>query len=266
MRNFITIYASEASACIGMNKFISINDITKKIWERSCFNTYKGAFQRYQKKRENAIQQEIDYIDLNEKLGKPSTTTSHIHYINASDHYLIDLKDDLYDGDAMNKKHIDKMRSKIFTQKGILSEENSLNKLEKELDTKITERNARFYKQFITYETEDGTTDKFAIGGKIDGVTSERKIVEVKNRQYRIFDTIPEYEKVQIHIYMFLTGISECHVVQSFGEKTKQDILEFDPWFFDTLKTSIISYVKKLKNLMSDESLQDDLIENDIFR
>ena len=56
-------------------------------------------------------------------------------------------------------------------------------------------------------QTENGLVftakkNTWFIGGKIDGLTENNILIEIKNRMYRLFKTLRNYEKVQIFSYM----------------------------------------------------------------
>jgi len=58
------------------------------------------------------------------------------------------------------------------------------------------------------------------IYGKIDGMYTnhlgKKFIIEIKNRQNRLFDKIPLYEQIQIQMYMWIFGVDEAVFVQHY--------------------------------------------------
>ena len=50
------------------------------------------------------------------------------------------------------------------------------------------------------------TAVEIVIGGRIDGWSKQHGLVEVKNRMRGLFNTVPMYERVQVHAYMYILG------------------------------------------------------------
>jgi hypothetical protein len=98
------------------------------------------------------------------------------------------------------------------------------------------------------------------LGGKVDGITDDGTLVEVKNRQYKIFPIIPIYEKIQIHAYMFLTGISICRYIQSFKEQDVEQVHQFSHEFWKDIQEKCTDFVQLIDNLVTNEKMQDKLL------
>ena len=105
-------------------------------------------------------------------------------------------------------------------KRGNIRENKALDVTEKKLNINITDRNSQMYR------TELLKTDKYEVIliGKVDGM-SDGKIVETKNRRSRFFDKIPNYEKVQMECYMFLTDKKSCIHIENLD--SKQNIREY---------------------------------------
>lgn len=68
--------------------------------------------------------------------------------------------------------------------------------------------------------------------GIIDGRRGD-SIVEIKNRQRRLFHKVPTYEYVQCQVYMKLTGTHKCVLIESFEGASKEHPLEFSDAFWE---------------------------------
>ena len=78
--------------------------------------------------------------------------------------------------------------------------------------------------------------------GYIDGRRMmNNQIVEIKNRQRRLFKRVPDYEFIQCQVYMKLTDTLKCTLIEQFQEETMEHEIEYD----DTLWTDEI--LPKLK-------------------
>jgi hypothetical protein len=78
----------------------------------------------------------------------------------------------------------------------------------------------------------------WVLGGRVDGVTADGTLVEIKNRRSRIFDDIPFYEKVQLECYMRIFNAPKIYLVQHLrrkkaGLKQKISLVKRDDFMWD---------------------------------
>jgi len=249
----ITIYASELSACVGMNKYRSVIDVARKVWCRSDPEGYRRALVRNGTSDPEPVKDILDSLQLTERFSEivlektPENVQNRIENMSNEHKMELDFKGVL----------LSDVTSFVHTERGKLHENISIERIEKTLDVAIKDRNDKFYKRYIDITDNDG--GKYVIGGKVDGITENGYLVEVKNRQYRFFSYIPIYEKVQIHAYMFLTGIDKCKFVQSYNGEDKTEDISFDYKFWNNVKEECSRFVKAIMVLMTDDEAQDDL-------
>ena len=254
----IVIYASELAACIGMNKYRPVSQVARKVWCRSDPEGYMKALLRNDTSEPEPIKDTLEKLKLTEKVN---SIVNQIQIVTPEIQTLAQSHETDLSSQGVS---VSDLTSHVLTERGKNSEESSLNRLEKTINMKINERNDKFYKRTLSY-AESSDDRKYVLGGKVDGITEDGHLVEIKNRQYRIFPELPIYEKVQIHAYMFLTGIVKCKYVQSFKGKDVQEIVEFDEKFWNMMKGKCRAFVKCLEKVMHDESLQDQLISLGVF-
>jgi hypothetical protein len=151
------------------------------------------------------------------------------------------------------KEMIKKVSSLVHTERGTRDEDKIIKSFEKKTDTKVTANNSKFYKKEIL--------DGVIVGGKIDGLTDTGELIEVKNRQYRFFNPIPLYDKIQIYTYMYILSKKSCKVVQNLKGKTTETDIEFKQEFWDGIKGGIKEFVERYNGLMESEEEQDYLLE-----
>ena len=94
----------------------------------------------------------------------------------------------------------------------------------------------------------------------MDGLV-EGKVVEVKCRRARFFRWLPEYEKVQIHAYMFLTDRPECDLVQKFDGDVQTTTYVFDEEYWMGVCIDVERLWDELLALASDPKLQNALLK-----
>ena len=158
----------------------------------------------------------------------------------------------------------DTVRSEVNKDRGTRDESMALDEVEKRHDTRITERNAQLFSKTIAI-LEDTSV---RIVGRVDGWRKDfGEVVEVKNRMRRFFDRVPLYERVQVQVYMWLTGARVCRFVQRFNGEVREETIDADPTFLETtLWPSLKDAVSHLSLLASgDEDAQRKIISQGIL-
>ena len=85
----------------------------------------------------------------------------------------------------------------------------------------------KFHVMWMEYPlTASGT--KWGVGGRVDGVDDQGRVVEIKNRTRRFFPTIPEYEMVQVQTYMALLNKDETVFVQQLNGQQRSTVIQRD--------------------------------------
>lgn len=111
-------------------------------------------------------------------------------------------------------------------ENGIQEETKGVAVHERQVHAKIRcESNAQFYRYELgSWDRKEGEEEQeetytVEIVGCVDGVSADgTQIVEVKTRQRRLFGRIPQYERIQVLIYMLMTRIPVCHFIERMGE------------------------------------------------
>lgn len=90
-------------------------------------------------------------------------------------------------------------------------------------------RDTKWYSMKITQDV--------CLVGLIDGRKDSETIVEIKNRQKRLFGYVPLYEYIQCQVYMKLTGTQKCTLIEQFGDASNTFDIEFSytMWEFEIL-------------------------------
>ena len=138
-----------------------------------------------------------------------------------------------------SEEEIDGMKRKVFTERGIRDEIHALDTYEKEHNI-VIERPTNFMKKHYLKNNKE-----FFIGGKIDGLIRNKQgfiVVEVKNRQSKLFNVIPQYERIQIECYMRILNSNKCIFIQRFeGENVVDEYTRDDElWNMIVLRLSDI--------------------------
>ncbi len=156
----------------------------------------------------------------------------------------------------INEKH-NKIKGNVssFVVKryGTTNELSAIQLYEKENNCIIYGNNEKLYKQQI---------NNFSICGKIDGfveINDEKYLVEVKNRQNRFFKYIPDYEKVQIMVYMFLTKTEKAIHIQKYNGSIKHEIFDRVDIFNDMMWDNVIERLNIIADFVEEYKKKDNL-------
>jgi hypothetical protein len=89
------------------------------------------------------------------------------------------------------------------------------------------------------------------VGGKPDGlvvdpITGKVTVVEAKNRQNRLFRSVPEYERIQCQVYMWLFGAERCVFREHFHGETWSTELLADPVELALIQADLVSFGREV--------------------
>lgn len=108
---------------------------------------------------------------------------------------------------------------------GIDEEDNDIEIFRKHSTGKVTTRKKGYVKKLGKKCVVYGKMDAFE---RINGKTY---VVETKHRRNRLFNCVPIYEKVQIHVYMWLTNYKQAKHIQSYKGKQVVTMIKYSPTF-----------------------------------
>jgi len=246
-------YASQVAAQIGENPFVPVEKTLLTVWERREPTTLKDALARNKKipiitpaevyqKAPILVKEKLDEII---ETATPETITEMIRTVLAEEKSLT----------YQDVKEI------VYTTRGTRDEEKSINTYSQQSKKRVIQRNDKFYRKYFSYN-DGGVKKEFLIGGKTDGITEDGTLIEVKNRQRSIMQPIPYYELIQVHVYMILTGLLECTFVQTCGDETVSELIEFDAQVWDDILTKLKDYSLQLDQILECPEKQDELISS----
>ena len=106
----------------------------------------------------------------------------------------------------------------------------------------------------ICYRILNVRGQNFRLGAKIDGRTATGAILEVKNRQNRLFHSIPEYELVQVLVYLYVFREKVCMLRQMFqGKVDEKEIIWSETIFRDLVEDGLMLFADNLKQMDDDQ-------------
>jgi len=162
---------------------------------------------------------------------------------------------DVSDTQKSKLKH--KAENIINTSHGTIKEDSAIAQFEKKYKVKLDTSQVYHTRSFYATPQID-----WIIGGKVDGLflgnnRSESFVVEVKNRTKAFFNTLRDYEKCQIQLYIWMLDLEQAKLVEKCGERIRVTVIYRDQDFleeiFECLRMFTFSYTSKF---LSDAELK----------
>lgn len=143
--------------------------------------------------------------------------------------------DKIIDTKKKDMKHVKEyVGGFINKQRGIKNEDKIIKKYENDKKTKVTNNNDCLYKkQLFTLKNHN-----FYVCGKIDGIEND-ELIEIKNRRNKLFTFMPDYEKVQVEIYLRLTNLKKGRLIQNYNETQSAFDFNLDDKLWNTIITEL---------------------------
>jgi hypothetical protein len=197
---------------------------------------------------------------------------------------VLNLVNDL-DLSKEDKEAVSKQAESFINKShGTLKENSAIQMFENKFKVKL-DVSQQFYKKEIPVSN---SKYNWFVCGKMDGLFtdlsdySSNYVVEVKNRTKSFFATLRDYEKTQIHLYMWMTGFSKAKLVEKHNEKIRvteiynnvdytQEILEYLVIFITNFENNfLLNEDKKLEYILLDNDQKQIFLKklylNDIFK
>ena len=134
----------------------------------------------------------------------------------------------------------------INTNRGTRNENKIIQEYNKRNFTTITDNNSQLYKYpLVDIKGLDGILYKFHISAKIDGL-QDNILIEVKNRRNRLFTKIPEYEKIQMEIYLRILNLNTAKLVQNFNDTSSELLYNADDVLWDYIIDNLYKFTSDL--------------------
>lgn len=108
------------------------------------------------------------------------------------------------------------------------------------------------------------------IGGRLDGIYIDKDhpersyIVEIKNRMRGFFSTLRDYEKTQIHLYMYLLDIPMAKLIEKYGSQIRTTVIYQDDSYLENILTSLRIFINNFENrFLNDISYKTKFVNSD---
>lgn len=142
----------------------------------------------------------------------------------------------------------------INTTHGITKEDSVIEQFEKKFNIKLDVSQEYYKKRF---------KDNYFIGGKVDGLLKDQYIVEVKNRVKGFFNTVRDYENVQIQLYLYILDLNEAKLVECYNSKMRITVIYKNTYFINEILESLNIFIDNFKEFLLNVSKKEKYINMD---
>ena len=227
------IYASQIGTILGINKYQNIVDIVLDIWQRSYklnFNKTVKHIENETKVKYRCSESDIEIMmrlsrgrglniekELTECLG--SDDIGMLMY--KQQEIMKKVGKVMEENDQKNFERA--LKNAAHTSFGTKEEGSAVEAYEKARgdDVKVL-LDPRFIKMPIYQDIKK--KELWYVGGKIDGYLADGTLIEVKNRMYRFFNRVRNYENAQIQTYLQILDLRKAHLIESLKTGKEADV------------------------------------------
>lgn len=260
----IVLYASEIAIITGHNKYQKLGDFLIKLWQKYDLDDFNIVVDTLSKKNNSTFvqQTELEKIEVIQKKSGINITNELNNIVKKSKNAdeLVQNKNRLLQSvenklDKNTKKELEKsVNNVVNTQFGIKNEDNVLQIYSK--DNNIT-----VYKISDFKKRKIG--NKLYVGGKIDGLTESGEVVEIKNRMYKLFRFLRDYEKIQLQTYLYIFRTSKGYLVENYKNNIHIIEEDFDSIFMDMIILKLSNFELFFNDFMNNVDLKTLLLFGD---
>lgn len=267
-KNNICIFASELASLIGLNNFKSPSETLYRIWNKNFTSDFERVYKnlgdkanlledkkavfkkiakKYDKKLDIDLDKCIDSKDIEGMMKKRQK-----------------LMEECKDMDQSDKKKIeDSIINLTNTGFGTKNESRSIHIYTQMTGTPVINI-SDFYKRILL----KSNGYNWYVGGKIDGICSDKTIIEVKNRMHKLFYNLREYEKIQTYSYMFILESHKSQLVETYmkGQQPEVNIIDvkFEEIYWNYIYHRITQFVEYFNEFMKDDKLKEQLLSDGV--
>jgi hypothetical protein len=225
----IVLKASNVAAMIGRHRYKPRAEVLDELWKKYGPTTFTGKTKA--DKAEEALSFSTDAREIIEKVRQVKTESSdHVQSIFSEASSKINFDTKL--NNTQKAEVIEHLRSQIYTSHGTRSEDKTSDKVEFDENVRLV-RDDNFYQLDVCTL---GDT-KYVVMGKIDRIEEKpdgsKVLVEIKNRTNRLFNSVPEYEFIQIQVYLQMLGLIHARLVEQYNNQVKSHDVTRDEEMWD---------------------------------
>ena len=247
MNSRIVLKASDVAAFLGRNPFKPRQEVLNDLWKKYAPQTFTGKTKKDKAEEALSVSSEAQAVlatALNTK-AKDSHDVQKI-FSEALEKVNSDTK-----LNATQKAEVaEHLRSKVYTTHGTRSEDKTAEKVAIQENVSWVKDNA-----FYTHDVCELGDKKFVVVGKIDRIEERpdgsKVLVEIKNRANRLFRKVPEYEMIQVQMYLQMLGLAHARLVEQYNNQVlSHDITRDEEMWANVIVPGLEEFCHELNDCM----------------
>ena len=247
MNSRIVLRASDVAAIIGRNKYKPRNEVFDDLWKKYAPQTFTGKTKK-DKAEEALSASDAARVVLASALNTKAKDSHDVQKIFSE--ALEKVNSDTKLNATQKAEVAEHLRSKVYTTHGTRSEDKTAEKVAIQENVKWVKDNA-----FYTHDVCELGDKKFVVVGKIDRIEERpdgsKVLVEIKNRTNRLFRKVPEYEMIQVQMYLQMLGLVHARLVEQYNNQVaSHDITRDEEMWANVIVPGLEEFCHELNDCM----------------
>jgi hypothetical protein len=233
----INIPTTDLASLCGMDHYNNYNKSICKIWKKLYPTDYE-ATEMIVRSRGDSCSTDNNYKKLVALQKKSGTNVNVVNMVSAANQkrhsssstltenqslIASEIKDCSKLTEEQKKQMVSLMNSATNVVYGCRNEGRGIDAFVNITGKTIQDKQTKLVFNFHTDTLADNQVVEWNITGKYDGLTTDNEVVEVKNRQRRLFNEIRDYEMCQIQTYLHILQSEKGYLVEVLGGKNGED-------------------------------------------
>lgn len=217
MASRVVLKASNVAAMVGRHRYKPRSEVFDELMKKYAPEKFMGKTKEDKAEEALAVSSIAKEV-LNSALNIKAQNSTQVQQVfnEARDRINFDSKLN----NEQKAEVIEHLRSKVYTTHGTRSEDKTSDKVQIDEGVQLV-RDDSFYQIEVC---RLGDT-RYVIVGKIDRIEERpdgsKVLVEIKNRTNRLFNSVPEYEFIQIQVYLQMLGLVHARLVEQYNNQVK---------------------------------------------
>ena len=249
MNSRIVLKASDVAAILGRNQFKPRQDVLNDLWKKYAPQTFTGKTKKDKAEEALSVSSEAQAVlatALNTK-AKDSLEVQKIY-----SEALEKVNSDTKLSKEQKAEVAEHLRSRVYTTHGTRSEDKTAEKVAIQENVSWVKDNA-----FYTHDVCELGDKKFVVVGKIDRIEERpdgsKVLVEIKNRTNRLFRKVPEYEMIQVQMYLQMLGLVHARLVEQYNNQVlSHDITRDEEMWANVIVPGLKEFCEELNQCLGE--------------
>lgn len=229
----VIIKASDVAACIGRHRYKPRDEVLNDMWKKYWPETFTGQTKMDQAEQALGASETARQV-LRKALEVQTKDSAQVQKV--FEEVQVKVNSDSKLSATQKAEVLEHARSQVYMTHGTRNEDRTADVVTSTEGVRLV-RDDTFWSWDVC--VIDGV--KFVISGRIDRIEEcpdgSRVLVEIKNRTNRLFRSVPEYENIQIQVYLHMLGLVRARLVEQYNTQVLSHEVMRDEELWDNVIT-----------------------------